>query len=357
LVVAGRHVTRPLRRFGWLAMVITTIAAVGLSYGTPSHAIGSFGIGLLTAGALLAVAGSPSGYPNPAIVAATLTHLGVPNYGLEAAPYQTWGVVRFMGMDEDGEPLDIKVYGRDAFDSQLAAKIWHTLWYRETSRAVSYSRLQAVEHEALMTVMAERAGVHVPSLAAVGAASSEIALICLRSSGVALTDLEPNRLTDDFLRQAWSQVRLLHEQSMSHGSLRTSAIHADADRPIFTDFALGSLAPDESDQASDVIELLFSLAVLVGEERTVRTAFDGLGRDRLVEVMPYLQLAAVSSTSRQLAEDPKALMKGLSAKVAELAGTAMPEPVKLRRVTIRSLIMAVLLFLISSALISALTSV
>jgi len=357
LVVAGRHVTRPLRRFGWLTIVIATIAAIGLSYGTPSHTVGSFGIGLLTAGALLAVAGSPRGYPDPAIVAATLTHLGVPNDGLEAAPYQTWGVIRFMGMDENGEPLDIKVYGRDAFDSQLAAKMWHTLWYRETSRAVSYSRLQAVEHEALMTVMAERAGVHVPSLATVGAASSEIALICFRSSGVALTDLEPNRLTDDFLRQAWSQVRLLHEQSMSHGSLRTSAIHADADRPIFTDFALGSLAPDESDQASDIIELLFSLAVLVGEERAVRTAIDGVGRDRLVEVMPYLQLAAVSSTGRQLAGNPKEMMKGLSAKVAELTGTAMPEPVKLRRVTIRSLIMAVLLFLVSSALISALTSV
>jgi len=357
LVVAGRHVTRPLRRFGWLAMVITTIAAIGLSYGTPSHTIGSFGIGLLTAGALLAVAGSPRGYPDPAIVAATLTHLGVPNDGLEAAPYQTWGVVRFMGTDENGQPLDVKVHGRDAFDSQLAAKMWHTLWYRETSRAVSYSRLQAVEHEALMTVMAERAGVHVPSLATVGAASSEIALISFRGSGVALTDLEPDRLTDDFLRQAWSQVRLLHEQSMSHGSLRTSVVHVGVDRPILTDFALGSLAPDEADQASDVIELLFSLSVLVGEERAVRTAIDGMGLDRLVEVMPYLQLAAVSPAGRQLAEDPKGVMKSLSAKLAELTGAALPEPVKLRRVTLRSLIMAVLLLLITSALISALTSV
>ena len=357
LVVAGRHVTRPLRRFGWVAMIITTFAAIGLGYGTPSHTIGSFGIGLFAAGLLLSVAGSPRGYPNPEIVAATLAHLGVPNRGLTAAPYQTWGVVRLVGRDEEGETLDVKVHGRDAFDSQLAAKLWHTLWYRETSRAVSYTRLQAVEHEALMTVMAERAGVKVPGLACVGAASSEIALISFRGSGIALPELDPGVVTDDLLVQTWSQVRVLHEQPMSHGSLRTSAVHLGPEGPILTDFALGSMAPDEADQASDIVELLYSLTVLVGEERAVRTAIDGLGRDRLVEAMPYMQLAAVSPTGRELAENPKEVITALSAKVAGLTGAEMPEPVKLRRVSGRSVVMAVLLFLIASALISAFTNV
>ena len=357
LIVASPYVTRPLRRFGWLAIITTAFASISLGYATPSHTIGSFGIGLFTAGLLLAAAGSPRGYPNPEMVAAALTQLGVPNREIRAAPYQTWGVVRFVATDNDGELVEVKVHGRDAFDSQLAAKVWHTLWYRETGPAVSYSRLQAVEHEALMTVVAKEAGVNVPRLAAVGAASSEIAFISFRGSGVALDDIDPDKLTDDHLVGTWSQVRLLHDRSMSHGSLRTSAVHVSRDGLMITDLALGSLAADEADQASDTVELLYSLTALVGEERAVRSALQGLGRERLVAALPYLQLAAVSPTSRRLVEKPKQLMTALRAKVAELTGSEMPEPVKLRRVTVRSLVMAVLLLLIISALISAFTNV
>ena len=129
------------------------------------------------------------------------------------------------------------------------------------------------------------------------------------------------------------------------------------DGPVITDLALGSLAADEADQGSDIVELLFSLTTSVGEERAVRSAVEGLGSERLVAALPYLQLAAVSPASRHLVEKPKDLMTALRAKVAELTGAEMPKPVKLRRVTARSLIMSVLALLIVSALISAFTSV
>jgi len=357
LIVASPYVTRPLRRFGWLAIVTTALASISLGYATPSHTTGSFGIGLFTAGVLLAVAGSPRGYPNPEMVAAALTHLGVPNREIRAAPYQTWGVVRFVATDDVGDLVEVKVHGRDAFDSQLVAKVWHTLWYRETGPAVSYSRLQAVEHEALMTLVANGVGVNVPRLAAVGAASSEIALISFRESGVALDDLDPDKLTDDHLVETWSQVRLLHDRSMSHGSLRASAVHVSRDLPMITDLALGSLAADEADQGNDIVELLFSLTALVGEERAVRSAVQGLGHERLVAALPYLQLPAVSPTSRHLVGKPKELMTSLRANVAEVTGSEMPEPVKLRRVTARSLIVSLLVLLITSALISAFTTI
>lgn len=357
LIVASPYVTRPLRRLGWLAIVTTAVASISLGYATPSHTIGSFGIGLFSAGLLLVVVGSPRGYPNPEMVAAALAHLGVPNRDLAAAPYQTWGVVRFVATDDDGERVEVKVHGRDAFDSQLAAKVWHTLWYRETGPAVSYSRLQAVEHEALMTVVAREAGVNVPQLAAVGAASSDIALIAFRYSGVALPDLAPDGISDLLLVGLWTQVRRLHEHSMSHGSLSASTVQVGRDGPVITDLAFGSLAADEADQGSDIVELLYSLAALAGEERAVRSALDGLGSERLAAAMPYLQLAAVSPTTRRLTEKPKQHMTSLRAKVAELTGSEVPEPVKLRRVTARSLIMSALVLLITSALISALTTV
>ena len=241
-MVVGPHVTRPLRRFGWFAIATTAVASVGLSYATPSQTIGSFGIGLLCAGALLWIEGSPRGYPDPNMVTSAMRSLGVPMRSLEMAPYQTWGVIRFTGHDEEGDQIEIKVHGRDAFDSQLAAKLWHTLWYRETGRAVSYTRLQAVEHEALMAVMADRAGVRVPELAAVGSATAELALISFRSTGSAFTELGPEELTDELLTNAWSQVGKLHEESMSHGSLDASALQTGPGRSL--DHRLRSRLPD-----------------------------------------------------------------------------------------------------------------
>ena len=278
-------------------------------------------------------------------------------HSLEPAPYQTWGVIRFVGRDDDDAIIDIKVHGRDAVDSRLVAKVWHTLWYRESGTTLGYSRLQAVEHEALITIVADRAGARVPQLVVVGSPTSEISLISFRGTGTALAEMDLGDLTDDLLIQMWDQVRLMHGASLSNGSLNTSAVQVGPDGPIITDFALGSLSADDSDQATDIVELLFSLAVVVGEERAVRTALQGLGRDRLVAVLPYLQVPAVSPSTRRLTEKPKNLMTSLSSEVTEVTESEMPEPMKLRRVTARNLIMAALLFLVAWALIPLFTSV
>ncbi len=357
LLVVSPYLTRPIRRFGWFAIVTTAVAAVGLGYGTPLQTIGSLGVGLFCAGVVLAIVGSPSGYPDPDTVVEAMASLGVRVRGLEVAPYQTWGVVRFLGRDQDDNPIDIKVHGRDAFDSQLLAKIWHTLWYRESGRAVSYTRFQAVEHEALVTVIADRAGLPVPELAAVGAATSEISLIAFRGTGVALSEMGSDDLTDELMAGVWAKVGLMHEESLSHGSLDASAVQIGANGPILTDFALGSLAPDESDQASDLVELLYSLSVLIGTDRAARTAFQGMGRERLVAALPYIQPPAVSPTTRRLAEEPKKTTSALSKAVADVTGSEIPELAKLRRVTVRNVVMAGLVLLIASALIPLFTSV
>ena len=357
LVAAAPHLTRPLRRFGWFAIFVTAVAAIALSYGSPIHAVGSFGIGLFAAGVYLVIVGSPRGYPDPRAVSTALEVLGVPNSGIAPAPFQTWGVIRFLARVEGGEQVVIKVHGRDAFDSQLAAKIWHTLWYREMGRTISYTRLQAVEHEALITVVANRAGVNVADLAAVGSASSEIALIALERPGTPLNDETPDAVDDDVLIQMWREVSKMHSRSISHGSLDTSSVLVGPNRPVLTDFALGSLAPDVADEGADVAELLYSTAVLVGVERAARTALEGLGQERLVASFPYLQIPAISPTTRHLAEDPKDFMAELAAKVSELTGADLPKPVQLRRVTVRNLVTLALLLLVAYALIPLITQV
>ena len=55
----------------------------------------------------------------------------------------------------------MKIYGRDAWDGQLLSTIWTFLWYRDEAPTLTFSRLQQVEHEAFVTLLAERAAVPV----------------------------------------------------------------------------------------------------------------------------------------------------------------------------------------------------
>jgi uncharacterized protein (TIRG00374 family) len=357
LLVVAPYVTRPLRRLGWLAMVVTAIASVALSYGSPVHAAGSVGVGMLTAGVLLLAVGTPRGYPSPESVLYGLERLGVPNVDIRQASGQDWGLVRFVAECGDGTQLEVKVHGRDSFDSQLAAKVWRTMIYREIGRTVSLTRLQAVEHEALVGLMAARAGVSVPELRAVGSASADVALIAVDRVGVPLSDLGEDDLADDLLVDIWRNLARLHAANISHGQMRASSVRVSEQGALLVDLGLGSLAPEVDDRAADVVELLFSLALLVGAERAARSAHDGLGQEGLVEALPYLQVPAVSAVNRRQVDKPKKVVADLSEAVLAATGVEKPEPVELRRVSLKSLVAVGLVLLIGSALIPLITGV
>ena len=69
-----------------------------------------------------------------------------------------WGVEQFTGRDPTGKAIELSVYGRDASDARVLAKLWRFAIYRDSGPTLIMDRLQQVEHEAYLTLMAERAG-------------------------------------------------------------------------------------------------------------------------------------------------------------------------------------------------------
>jgi uncharacterized protein (TIRG00374 family) len=70
----------------------------------------------------------------------------------------------------------------------------------------------------------------------------------------------------------------------------------------------------------------------------VGTASQGLGNESLAEVVNYLQLPAISSTTRKAADKAKKLVKSVQDEVVAVTGVEKPEPVELRRVSVTSLV-------------------
>jgi len=72
---------------------------------------------------------------------------------LNQSAVQREGVASYDAVDGN-DALRVKVYGRDARDTQLFARLWRVLWSRDAQSRLSFTRLQQVEHEALMLLLA-----------------------------------------------------------------------------------------------------------------------------------------------------------------------------------------------------------
>jgi glycosyltransferase 2 family protein len=351
LVAASPHLIRPLRRVGWTIIVLAVLAGSGLGFALPSDAIGSVGVGLLAAGTIFLLLGAPSGLPDLATIADAMTRLGVPVTDLRFPPSRSWGVRTALATTASGTPVLLKVYGRDATDQQLLAKLWRTLWYRDERRTFSFSRLQSVQHEALLLLWADRAGVPVPEVLTAGQASDEIAMLAITAGGTRLDRLPPERITDDLLTQLWGHVQRLHRAGMAHGALDVTAVWLVEDRLQLHDLGAGSISATAADRARDVVGLLFSTTALVGSDRAVATARAGFDDADLVAALPYLQLPALDAATRDLADEPKALLRDLLSTMTEALGHEPPARVELRRISPRTLVFALLGILAALAII------
>ena len=105
--------------------------------------------------------------PSLAEVRWALDDLGVEVTDLSEAVRQEAGVFVLDAVGDGGRPLMVKVYGRDAWDTQVLVKAWRSLWYRDVE-ALTLTRLQQVEHEGLVTLQAGRNGVPVHDVVRAG---------------------------------------------------------------------------------------------------------------------------------------------------------------------------------------------
>src|SRR5262249_56481512 len=88
------------------------------------------GLGWGVAAALHLAVGSPLGLPSAAEITGWITDLNVAVRNLTRSARQVWGVEQFTGRDPAGNAIELSVYGRDASDARILAKLWRFFLYR-----------------------------------------------------------------------------------------------------------------------------------------------------------------------------------------------------------------------------------
>lgn len=383
---AGGALTDPVH--GYLAPVIAYMTAVGMTR-RPRWRVALWVVLLLDAFAMLV-----SGYTTPfsiiltvligwSVAYGTLYAVGSPNVrptgqnllaGLRRVGFQPVSAMRAESLEgpdstevsdrgrryhvtlEDGPPLDVTVVDRE----QQAQGFYYRVWRRLTLRGITTRRSlqslrQALEQEALLAYAAIAAGANAPKLIATSELGPDaVMLVYEHLGGRSLDSLADEEITDELSRNAWEQVRALQSRRIAHRRLTGDALVVDrsgstgsggtgsggsgsggpAGTITLTDLRGGEIAAGDLVLRMDIAQLLTTLGLRVGAERSVASAVSVLGPDAVADCLPLLQPIALSrstrATLRKLArersdrEREAVLESSRAAKAAREADSASP---------------------------------
>ena len=335
IVTVAPHLARPLRVFGRMLVLLGLAgsAVVGTPLGTLAGAL----IAFVAAAAIRLVSGTSVGRPGLDDVSDALAQLGIRPRALEEAERQVAGVFHVRGIDEEDRPLLVKVYGRDAYDTQLVARLWRRLWYRGGDLPIRLGRLEAAEHEAFVTLLVRAGGLASCDVVTAARTNEDDALLVLRGEVRPLASLAPAEIDAELLAAAWDALACLDGLRVVHQQIdpETAAI---VDGEVgFVDFGTATVAPTSSQLSTDRAQLLMTAASLSGDAAAIRSAVVAVGERRVAELLPYLQSAALTTSLRKALDRAGVDVDELRTQAADAVGVTPPELAKLRRVSVRAL--------------------
>ena len=340
-VAAAPWLSRPWRRTAWIALWLAAIVRLITGTASPVEVVLAFAAGVTVGAGVLVLFGVPDRRIGPAEIAAAFDSAGLPVARVEPAAVEAKGSRPFTADSEDGEPLFIKVLGSDQRDADLLYRAYRFIRLRDIGDTrPAASLIQAAEHQALVAVMAERAGVAVPAVHQVIKAGDGSALLAMdRVDGSSLDLIPAQRLSDAVIRELWTQVDRLHRARIAHRSLRAANVVVDgAARPWIVDFSFSELGATQRQMALDVAELLASLAVITGAGRAVAGAVAVIGRDGVAAAVPLLQPLALSAGTRRAIARRDGLLTQTRAAAAAAGGREDQELASIQRIRPRTLL-------------------
>ena len=341
-VAAAPWLSRPWRRAAWAMLLLIGVARLVTGGLLPMQVVLALATGVTVGAGLLVAFGVPDRRMGCAGVAAALRAGGVP-VGQVTGPLATAkGSRPFEAVTGDGRALFVKVFGSDQRDADLLYRAWRGVRLRDVGDTrPAASLLAAVEHEALLAVMAERAGVAVPHVGQVIRAKDGSVLLTMELvAGQSLDHIPDDRITDQLARSLWREVDRLHQARIAHRSLHGSNIMISQDGcPRLTDFSFAELAATSRQRAIDVAELLTWLAGRIGPDRAVAAAAAVIGASGVAAAVPLLQPLALSAGTRRAIKGQDGLLKNTrAAAIAASGDDADKDLVRLQRVRPRTLL-------------------
>jgi undecaprenyl-diphosphatase len=292
---------RRWRRWIWLLPITVGVARVFVGAHLPLDVAGGFILGWTVGAAVHLVAGSPSGRVSEAQVREALNRAGLTVAAVRPAKVDARGSTPFFAQRTDGTGLFVKAVGADQRDADLLFKLYRFVVYRALDDEQPFtSAKRQLEVEALLDLLAAKAGVRTPDVVAIATLEDGTTLLAHRSvDGTGLDTIDPVRLTDEVLEDLWQQIAMLHAARLAHRDLRLANVMLDvSNSPWLVDFGFAQASVTDRALARDIAEMLASQSTSIEPARAVTAAITTLGPSTVAGALPYLTMPGLSGATR-----------------------------------------------------------
>ena len=343
--IAGRKWISPIATTVVIATLVTTLLSGAM---TLAALVCSLLVGWIVGLVVRLVFGVMSTRPPGTEVAAVLVAGGLPLRRLELIDANDAGDRRYLGATPGGQ-LDVHVIDRDTFGLASGRRLLRVLRLRSGfTRPPALTLRSEVEHRTLMGLAFHDAGIRAPKPVVVSEVGPFSVVIAYdEPSGTPLSEVVGEAtgggdggLDDARLAAIWRLAGTMHRRRLVHRQLGPTTILLD-DRGGVALSRLGSgdVAADDISLRIDLAQLLTTVALAVGPERTVDSAVAALGEDVVLRAVPVLQPVALSADARVALKASKSVMGELRERLVALRPQAEAvEPVQLRRISARGVV-------------------
>lgn len=327
VAVAAPYLRAGYRGLAWSVVVLVAAADVYLGYNLPLGAFAGVFFGWAVGAAFHLVWGAPGRRTSEAAVCRALRAAGLVPVRVVALRQHLTGPLEFTVTTAGGDRLRVEVVRR----MHRRAGPWYRLRRLLASLEVEdepplSTTYHEAEHEALVTLVAERAGLRTPPIVLACEAPHGAPLLVRRQiDGSRLTELAAERIDDALLDAIWAEIATLGRARIAHHDLRAKNILVDTEgRPWVLNLTFGRIGATAARTAQDVAEALVSLAAKVGTERAVASACRSLPVGTLEPALENLQPLALPRRIRSQFGQDRYLLTDLRETLAERIDRPIP---------------------------------
>ncbi len=327
VVVASPFLSRQVRNGGRVLVVLVAAGQVFLGQHLPVDVFAGVALGWGTGTFFHLVLGAPGRRTSESAIHLALDQVGLEGTRIVATRSRRGRPTEYDLVTADGTPLLMTVVRRLRRRAGLAGQLRRTLASLERSRDVSLSNPRhEVEHEAYVTLLAERAGVGtLPVVLAGTIEHGPPFLLQRRIDGRRLSTFSGEEVDERLLDALWGDVLALAAVPIRHQDLRAENVLVDtAGRPRITSFAVSRVGGPVELYWQETAEMLVTVAGLVGVDRAIDSAVRNVPVPTLRNALLSLQPLALHGRLRRQLEARGVTLARLRERLAERIEAPVP---------------------------------